>query len=203
VDLILVNGQSVDFQYRLQNGDRVAVYPVFESLDISPIVRLRPEPLRQPAFVADTQLGKLTRLLRLLGFDTLYKNDYEDSEIIGISQKERRIILTRDVQILKNNAVTHGYWVRSPLPEIQIEEVLRRFDLCGQVKPFTRCLVCNGFVERVDKAVVLDQLPLKTHRYYDDFQRCQDCGKVYWEGPHHQRMKVKVDKLIGEKHEAD
>ena len=77
IDLIIVNGESVGFEYNLQDGDAVAVYPVFESFDIAPAVRLRPMPLRETRFVLDGHLGKLTRMLRMLGFDSLYRSDFE------------------------------------------------------------------------------------------------------------------------------
>ena len=103
VDLILVNGKSVGFDYLLQHSDRVSVYPVFETLDISPVIRLREKPLRESKFILDVHLGKLTKLLRRLGFDSNYRNDYSDPEIVNISLKEKRIILTRDRGILKIN----------------------------------------------------------------------------------------------------
>jgi len=143
VDLILVNGISVGFDYHLLHEDYVSIYPVFESLDISPIVHLRKKPLRKSTFILDVHLGKLAKSLRMLGFDLLYRNDYEDSEIIGISVKEKRIILTRDRGILKRKAVTHGYWIRSTRPGEQIQEVLSRFDLFSQIKPFHCCMICK------------------------------------------------------------
>jgi len=144
VDMILVNGQSVDFEYQLQDGDRVAVYPVFEALDISAVSKVRQAPLREPKFILDVHLGKLAKRLRLLGFDTLYRNDLEDNEVVEISLKEKRIILTRDIGLLKNKKVTHGYWLRSQQPKRQLREIVSRFDLKNLIRPFTRCLECNG-----------------------------------------------------------
>ena len=109
VDLILVDGTSVGFGHRLCGGERVAVYPVFELLDISPLNHLRPEPLREPCFVLDVHLGRLARYLRLLGFDVLYETDYEDAQIAAISCAEGRIVLTRDKGLLKRGAVQRGY----------------------------------------------------------------------------------------------
>ncbi len=192
VELILVDGRAVGFDYHLRDGDRVAVYPAFESWDVSSLVQLRERPLRRVAFILDVHLGKLARLLRLLGFDALYRNDYEDHEIVAIARAEHRIILTRDRGILKYRDVTHGYWVRSTDPIEQAREVLRRFDLAAQVAPFRRCLVCNGLIEPVDKADVLAQLPPATAMYYDEFYKCADCGKVYWRGAHYARMLEKV-----------
>jgi len=117
IDLILVDDKSVNFEHLMWGGERVAVYPVFERFDISPLVYLRPKPLQVTKFIFDVHLGKLARYLRLFGFDTLYRNDLEDPEIIGISLNENRIILTRDLGILKTSRVTHGYWVRSTEPK--------------------------------------------------------------------------------------
>ncbi len=113
VDLILVDGESVGFDRVLRGGERVAVYPVFERLDIGPLVHLRPAPLRDPRFVLDSHLGKLARHLRLAGFDALWDKDYADEEIVRISLAEKRIILTRDIGLLKRGAVERGYFVRS------------------------------------------------------------------------------------------
>ncbi len=196
VDLIIVNGQSVGFDYPLQDGDRVAIYPMFESLDITPLLRLRPQPLRVIRFVVDVNLGKLARMLRWLGFDTLYRNDYQDREIVDISVKQQRIILTRDRRLLYAKAVTHGYWVREVDPERQIKEILTRFDLRRQIIPYARCQECNGLVSAVDKAVVLPRLEPKTIRYYNKFYQCADCGKVYWKGSHYSHMQEKLQRLL-------
>ncbi len=197
IELIVVNGISVGWNYRLQKDDRVSVYPVFESLDVSPAVRLRAEPLRQVRFVADVHLGKLARLLRMLGFDTAYRRDYSDADVVAVSVGERRIALTRDRGILKTKAVTHGYWVRSSKPEEQLREVLYRFDLVSAARPFARCMVCNGGLEPVEKDEVLDRLPRKSAIYYDLFYRCTECGKVYWKGSHYENMKKSIRDLVG------
>ena len=81
VDLILVDGVSVGFAHLLQGGERVAVYPTFERLDISPLNRLRPQPLREPRFILDVHLGKLARYLRLAGFDAAYGDEADDAAI--------------------------------------------------------------------------------------------------------------------------
>ena len=196
VDLILVNGESVGFDYQLQDGDRVAVYPVFESLDITPLVKLREKPLRTVAFVVDVNLGRLARLLRLMGFDTLFSNAYADDEIVRISEEQNRIVLTRDRRLLHAKAVTHGYWVRSVWPSRQIEEVVRRFDLAGLVRPFSRCADCNGLIEPVAKEAVLDRLEPKTKKYYETFYRCPACGKIYWEGSHVGKLRERFQGVL-------
>ena len=196
VDLIIVNGVSVGFDYQLQANDRVAVYPVFESFDISPIIKLRERPLRSTAFVVDVNLGKLARLLRMLGFDALYSNAYLDREVVEISVREKRIILTRDRRLLYAKCITHGYWVRSDSPQKQIDEILNRFDLDNQVQSFHRCLVCNGVLMPVDKQHVWAQLEPKTRKYYQSFFQCGMCKKVYWEGSHVEKMKQRLKTII-------
>ena len=196
IELIVVNGQSVGFDYQLQNNDRVAVYPVFESLDITPLVRLRDKPLRTTAFVLDVNLGKLARLLRLCGFNAKYRNDYSDRDVVSIGVDEHRIILTRDRRLLHHKAVTHGYWIRSLRPDDQLKEVLQRFDLSRQVCPFHRCIGCNGTIESVEKADIVDLLEPLTKKYYQDFYRCVDCGKVYWKGSHYDHMVARLGRLF-------
>ena len=188
VDLILVNGKSVNFKYLINDGDDISVYPVFESLDISNVQHLRSKPLRKPKFIADVHLGKLTKYLRMMGFDVYYKNNLDDEEIINISIKERRAILTKDRGILKRNEVTHGYWVRSIKVEEQVREILERFNLQKDIKEFSRCLECNELLVPAEKNKFLIELPPKVIQSQNKFYRCPACKKLYWKGTHYQRM---------------
>lgn len=189
VDLILVNSKSVDFSYILLPGDRISIYPQFESFDISSLNRLRPVPLRVTRFILDTHLGKLARYLRLLGFDALYDRGWDDEQLARLAATgERRILLTRDHGLLKRKQVTHGYFVRSDQPPLQIREVLRRFDLFQSVQPFKRCTRCNGVVQSVDKGVVLPQLPRGVAERCEEFTRCPVCLRIYWKGSHYDHM---------------
>ena len=191
VDLILVNSRSVDFCYRLQTGDRVSVYPVFESLELGEVHRLRPRPLREPKFICDVHLGRLARRLRLLGFDVAYRNDADDPRIVDAALAEKRIILTRDRGMLKLKRVTHGYLIRSTDVHQQVLEVLRRFDLASRIEPFARCTHCNGLIVPVEKAAVQDEIPAAS-RHYRAFFRCQGCGRIYWQGSHFSRLSTYV-----------
>jgi uncharacterized protein with PIN domain len=197
VDLILANGEPVGFGYYLRPGDRIAVYPVFETFDIGPLVRLRERPLRELRFVLDVHLGKLARWLRLAGFDALYRADLGDSEIANVAAQERRVVLTRDVGLLQRKIITHGYWVRAANPDAQVVEVLRRFQLERSLHPFQRCLDCNGRIQRVDKARVWERLEPNTRQFYDVFYQCADCQKVYWEGSHYTRLQAKLKQVLG------
>jgi uncharacterized protein len=193
IDLILVNGEPVSFAHRPSPGERIAAYPMFEALDISPIARLRQAPLRGPRFVVDVNLGRLARILRLLGFDAVWTRDLEDATVASVATHEQRIVLTRDRGLLKRRAVTHGLFVRADEPLQQAIDVLRRLDLAGRAAPFTRCLRCNGELAAVSKSDVSDLLEPLTRRYYAHFRRCTGCGQVYWRGSHHRRLEALVE----------
>lgn len=198
VDLILVNGESVDFSYRIMDGDQISIYPMFESIDIAAVLRVRPQPLREVRFVLDTHLGRLAGYLRMLGFDALYQNDFQDEELASLSSIGRRILLTKDRGLLKRGEVTHGYCVREFHPRRQLVEVLRRFDLVGSIEPYKRCIRCNGMLTPVDKEEIIDQLQPETRQYYDEYHRCQDCARIYWRGSHYQRMQLFIAQILEE-----
>ncbi|NES87608.1 MAG: Mut7-C ubiquitin/RNAse domain-containing protein [Moorea sp. SIO2B7] len=192
VEVILVNGEGVDFSYLVNDGDRILVYPF--SSNITSNVRLR-APYLSPCFLLDVHLGKLAASLRMLGFDCLYRNDYEDEELAEISAAQQRILLTRDTGLLKRSIVTYGYYVREKNPDEQIVEVLRRFNLFESIQPCQRCVRCNGLLEAVDKELILDQLMPQTREYINEFHRCRQCGKVYWQGSHYQKMQQFIQEL--------
>ncbi len=196
VDLILASGEPVDFAYRGRDGERIAAYPPFRGLDLGTLPRLRPPPPAAGRFVLDVHLGALATLLRLLGFDALYRNDYDDPALAAAACDEGRILLTRDRGLLMRRTVTHGYHVWETDPERQAAAVLHRFRLFDAVAPFRRCLRCNGRLAPVPKAEVLDHLPPLTRRYYDDFVRCAGCRRVYWKGAHFRRMERVVARLL-------
>ncbi len=195
VDLVVVDGEPVDFSHRPTSGDRIAAYPVFETLDLSPIARLRPTPLREPRFVVDVNLGRLARLLRLLGLDVRFDPGLDDEALARVSREERRVLLTRDRGLLKRRQVTHGLFVREDRPVDQVVAVVTRLDLAGRLAPFTRCLRCGGLLAAVAKADVIDQLEPLTKRHYDDFHRCESCRQLYWRGSHHARLARLVDEI--------
>ncbi len=196
VDLLLVNGRSVGFDERLQDGDRVSVYPRFESFDIGPTSKVRPEPLRQTRFALDVHLGKLARLLRMFGFDSSYRAPLEDGELVRQALKEQRIVLSRDRGLLKRRAVTHGYLVRSEIPRVQAVEIIGRFDLSRRISLFSRCMSCNAPLQNVEKSVVRTMLPAFVSDNHEQFSRCPGCAKLYWQGTHWEHMKRLADDVI-------
>ena len=195
IDMILVNGNSVSFGYIVEDGDDISVYPVFESLDITNIQHLRSKPLREPKFIADAHLGSLARYLRMLGFDVIYKSKFTNTEIIETALKETRTILTRDRELLKNNKITHGYWIRNEETEEQLKEVINRFDLKNDIREFTRCLECNNILELIEKEKIKDRLPSKVKQWQNEFRYCNHCDKIYWKGTHYDRMLYIIRKI--------
>jgi len=194
VDSIVVNGAPAGFGYHLKDGDAVFVYPATLNPEIPAKVPLRGE---TPAtFVVDVNLGKLARLLRMLGFDAAYRNDYTDHEIAGLAANEGRIVLTRDRRLLRFRAIEHGYWLRSDDPRMQVKEVITRFGLNHSIKPFNRCLECNGVIVPVAKERVIERLEPRTKLYYDEFYICTDCGKIYWKGSHYEYMNETLENLM-------
>lgn len=196
IDLVLVNGEPVGFRYPLADGDRISVYPLFMSVDLSHQSKVRPEKLKSVEFILDTHLGRLARYLRLFGFDAYYRNDYEDEYLARISSEQKRILLTRDRELLKRGEVVYGYCPRSTRPREQLLEVLRRFDLRGQLSPFSRCMHCNGSLNKVSKDEVIEELPHRAAVHFNEFSKCSDCARIYWRGSHFDKMCEFIDEII-------
>ncbi|AKD05880.1 Mut7-C RNAse domain-containing protein [Pontibacter korlensis] len=195
VDVVLVNQSKVLFSYTLQAGDVVEIFPVQAEREW-PTGYVSEEQNPPPhRFVLDVHLGTLAKSLRMLGFDTFYKTDLSDSEIARIAAEEKRVVLTRDVGLLKQKSIRWGYWLRSQHTEEQLEEVVQRYKLQHSFNPLVLCLVCNVRVEEVPKQEVLEELPPKTRLYFNEFYRCPSCCRVYWKGSHYERMQLFVAKV--------
>lgn len=193
VAALLVNNVPVTFSAHVAPGDVIDAHPQGSA---PPALPLRPPPdtLR---FVCDVHLGRLAAYLRMLGFDTRYRNDQDDPELAEIAGAEGRVLLTRDVGLLKRGVVVYGSFVRATNPEAQLREVVERFNLHPHSRAFQRCIRCNGVVRPVAKADVLEQLQPRTRRYYDAFWRCEACGQIYWQGSHVSRMQALMDRALG------
>jgi len=195
VDLIIVNGLSVGFDYTVNENDKISVYPEFTVIDIKSLTKLSAILPEEIKFVTDVHLGKLTKYLRLLGFDTFYENDSTDIQLIEISNSEKRILLTRDVGLLKNNRIIYGYWLRNTDPYKQIYEVVNRFHIKNKTKPFTFCLTCNGKISIIKKEKIIERLEPKTIEFFDEFYICDNCRKIYWKGSHLKKMDVLIKRF--------
>ncbi len=196
IQLHTLNGPEscdVDFSYHPVAGDDFTVYPETHPLSGTGLIPAVSGPYR---FLLDVHLGKLARLLRLLGFDSFYRNDLDDPLLARLSRVQERLLLTQDRHLLMRSEISQGLFIRSQQPRIQLEEVLQRYELHQAAQPFTRCMNCNGQLKTVPKAVVFDRLPPKVKKWCDTFSRCLACDNIYWQGTHHARMKKWATELL-------
>jgi uncharacterized protein with PIN domain/molybdopterin converting factor small subunit len=187
VGQVVVNEKRLSWSEQLKEGDRVQVLP-------HPI----PVLLKDARFVADGHLGRLAAYLRMLGFDTWYERFADDVLLASVASREGRLLLTRDVGLLKRREVEQGYCVRSHKLHDQLREISRRFALRSQFVPFSRCMDCNGLLCPVSKEEVADLLPPHTRETKNDFSRCNKCGKIFWRGSHYERMLGWIEDLATE-----
>lgn len=195
VDLVLVNGDSADLTYKLKNDDRIALFPVFESFDISSVTKVREIPLRQPKFILDVHLGKLASHLRMLGFDTLYQNNYTNETLCRISLDENRTLLSKGKSLIETGCLTHAYLIKNKDPRLQLIEVLDRFQLFAHTAPFTRCIECNSILQKIEKEEILSRIPEKVKDWCSEYQLCSTCDRLYWKGSHYEKMHEFISKL--------
>ena len=195
IDAVSCDHAFVGFDHQVRDGDRIDAYPPSFPAPGAPR-HLIPPLMRPVRFVADVHLGRLARLLRLLGFDTLWANDSADAALAELSAQQHRVLLSRDRGLLKRRAVVFGYFVRATERRAQAVEVVRRFDLSSQVELFGRCLACNGVLAAVRKADVFDELPPRTRVEFDDFRRCGTCGRVYWKGSHFEALEAAAAQIV-------
>jgi uncharacterized protein len=182
---VQVNGQERALDAITADNDRVEIHPIRNGLTV------------EPRFILDNHLGRLAAYLRMLGFDCLYENDYEDDTLAELTQKEGRILLSRDRRLLMRKAISVGYCLRSLEPLEQLPEVIERFDLAKRIAPFHRCLRCNHPLEPVAKEDVLERLEPLTRLYFDEFQICPACKQIYWKGSHYDRMARLIEQNMG------
>jgi len=182
---ITVNDAPATLQRAVREGDLIEIFPTTKEKGTDPI------------FLADAHLGGLARFLRMLGFDTLHDNNYGDAEIRRLAEAERRIVLSRDRELLKCSEIVRGCYVHALKAEAQLREVAERYDLAARARPFSLCLRCNLPLQPVDKAAVAAVVPEKVRARQEQFSRCAGCGRIYWPGSHYARMRAALGELLG------
>ncbi|MDO0935939.1 Mut7-C RNAse domain-containing protein [Streptomyces sp. DG2A-72] len=188
VGALVVDGREVPVSYVPKAGDSVRVLPVERPQQVPGA------PLR---FLLDVHLGTLARRLRLLGVDTAYEStDIGDAALAARSAAEKRVMLSRDRGLLRRRELWAGGYVYSTRPDEQLHDVLDRFR--PELRPWTRCTACNGLLKEATKAEVADQLQHGTHRTYDVFAQCEECGRAYWKGAHHEQLEAIVERALAE-----
>jgi len=175
-----VNGQRATLSRTVRDRDMIEVFP--HDRGAAPFE----EPL---AFIADAHLGGLARMLRMLGFDTVYDNALHDPDIVAQAAAEKRVVLTRDRELLKCRDVLRGSFVHALKPEAQLREIAVRYSLAPHMRPFSLCLHCNLPLTAAGPARVLESVPERIREHYTVFTECAGCRRVYWEGSHWARMR--------------
>lgn len=188
VGRLTVDGHDISFSHPGSNDDRVDVYPLCPPVDVLTPTLFRPETLAGISFAVDVNVGKLASLLRMAGFDTFYRNYISDQDLVEVAVQEGRIVLSKDKNLLKRKELVFGYLVREIQPEKQLAEVVHLFGIKELLKPFSRCMRCNGLLQTVAKEQIIDQLEPLTQKYYHSFRQCQSCHKIYWSGSHQEKM---------------
>jgi uncharacterized protein with PIN domain len=185
---IVVNGAAATLDRTVREHDEVEVFAHAPGA----------APFETPlAFVADAHLGGLGRMLRMLGFDTIYDNALHDPQIADIASIERRVVLTRDRELLKRRDVMRGAFVRALKPEKQLAEMAQRYPLAEHMKPFALCLHCNLPLQPADPSAVAAKVPERIQAQYRQFMHCPGCARIYWEGSHWDRMRSVLAQALG------
>jgi uncharacterized protein len=193
VDLILLDREPVDFDCPIASDAEIDVFPV--GICNTQLADKHLQAASVIGFIADGHLGKLTRNLRLLGFDVAYDQQADDRQLLDVMKRENRALLTRDRRLLMHAIVKTGYYPRSQNADEQTIEVIRRFQLFESIAPFTRCLRCNEKLREVAKADVIDKLEPLTKAYYVQFRRCTGCGQIYWAGSHFEKLQKRIETI--------
>ncbi|MFG2726669.1 Mut7-C RNAse domain-containing protein [Streptomyces canus] len=188
VGTLRVNGREVPRSYVPVAGD---------SVEIRAVARPQQIPGAPLRFLLDVHLGTLARRLRLLGVDTAYEStDIGDPALATRSATEKRVMLSRDRGLLHRRELWAGAFVYSTRPEDQLRDILDRFR--PELRPWTRCTACNGLLREATKEQVADRLEGGTERSYDVFAQCQECGRAYWKGAHHEQLEAIVANALAE-----
>jgi uncharacterized protein with PIN domain len=198
IGMLSVNGSEIGFDYIVRDKDIVEANPLTPPVNPFEPSILRPVPLSRIAFVVDVNVGKLALHLRALGFDTVYESETRDAKLADIAHSQKRILLSRDISLLKRKIVMHGYLLRSQNPTRQLSEVVRLYNLSGKIQPLSRCIPCNGLLVPVSKKNILDRLEPLTKKYYESFQICEQCLRIYWPGSHQEKLVAFIQKVIAD-----
>jgi uncharacterized protein with PIN domain len=183
---------EVDFGFVPQHSIKLNVFEIEPPFVVIRPAFLRPVPLKKIRFIADLNVSKLATLLRMSGIDTELSTDLSDREIALLSCEKQRIVLSKDLGLLKHRKITFGRYVRSIYPEDQLNEIIEFFNLKPHLRPFSRCLRCNTPLIPVEKKDIVPRLQPKTRKYYHFFKMCAHCDRIYWKGSHHEKMVKKM-----------
>lgn len=197
ISLIQVNSEPAGLNNTVENDSLVSVFPYGYSMPVGE--RISAQPSRDGyQFIVDDHLGKLATDLRMLGFSCfIRKQSVTAREMVNLANREDAVLLSRNRTLLMHRELRKGRIIRSTIPDEQVMEVLHRFDLSHELKPFSRCLICNDLLEKAEYQMVIEEAPAKVLDHLknriEEFRHCPGCGRLYWPGSHLDRMKNKVN----------
>ena len=195
INFIFHNDTEISFTHIPKAGERIFLHSFSPGTDVTHPTLLRPDPLPTTSFIVDINVGKLARLLRMSGIDTLYDPQLQEKEIAEQAAADRRIMLSRNRDLLRRKSILWGHLVLAEQPEKQLAEVLTLFGLHDAIQPFSRCLRCNALLKPVEKSTILHRLEPLTKKYYQKFHACPECNQIYWQGSHHKRMEELIERV--------
>jgi uncharacterized protein with PIN domain len=138
----------------------------------------------------------------MMGFDSLFFNGDNDSDMVRQALTEDRVILTRDTEIMKRRVVRNGrlkaVLLATEVPDIQIRQVLATLGLKPHFRPFTRCLECNELLVGKAGEDIKNRAPPHVYKTQTQYMECPRCRRIYWRGTHWEAMVRKLEKLTEE-----
>jgi len=185
---ITCNGLPIDFSHLVGEHQEFIIEPVPVPWDLSTACALRPAFAEELRFLVDGNVGRLARYLRMAGMDTLYNPKWSETDLLHILQADARVLLSRNLDLLKRKQIVFGRYIRASDPALQLKEVLSLFSITSLPQSLTRCLQCNHVLQPVAKEDILPRLEPLTIRYFEVFKICPSCDKIYWQGSHVDRM---------------
>ena len=194
IGAIKINGKEINFGFIPRQSCRIEVYPIAFPFDVTKFSILRPDPLKSLRFIVDVNVGKLASLLRMTGMDTAYDTEFTDGEIACKAEKEGRVVLSKDIALLKRKKIHYARYVRAIHPDEQLKEVVDFFGIQSKLSLLSRCIRCNTELVSVDKNDILNRLEPKTEKYFHHFKLCKTCNRIFWKGSHHESMEKRLRK---------
>ena len=194
IGAIEINGEDMEFGFVPRQSCRIVLYPIAFPFDVTLSSILRPDPLKKLRFIVDVNVGKLAVLLRMIGMNTAYNNEFTDSEIARKAESDGRVVLSKDIGLLKRKQIHYGRYVRAIHPDDQLKEIINFFGIQRKLFPFSRCVRCNTKLVPVDKKDVLNRLEPNTQKYFNHFKLCTTCNRIFWKGSHHESMEKRLKK---------
>lgn len=150
-------------------------------------------------FAAERTLGRLAKLLRLMGFDTLLEIEYPKGSFLDQIGPDR-VFLTRTQRMANSSIGLKTILLHANAPWEQVSELIHKADIRPEdIHAFSRCTLCNAQIVAVAKLAVQASVPDYVWNNRSSFSRCPRCGRVYWRGSHTERALKRLSEIFSAK----